>query len=438
MTINWEISPEPTEPSVPRRPVSSRNTTRQWRQLRRPGRGSILIAGALAVLLALGSIALLPGGSTPSHRAAVGSKVGQQDPFDIRRPQNLLHEWSVDFVADPTEMLVDQDDAFVVTPTQVTALGTDEGRLRWKTDVKDAEPFVAADASTVFVAAGDGFEALDRRTGTSRWRAEIDDPTDIGRSVGLVHVKGAEIAVATTEQGGIVGFDGTTGAVRWSVAVDGSPRGRVAADEATGSVAVLAADGEHVALRVLDAATGAVRWSRSLERDTSVPVVVGDLLIVGTSTGEDHAAVMGLSVADGSLRWQVATTEGFEATTGPAVHGSTVVFVDKLGTVYAIRAGSGRLRWRSEVPGPVLADSPAIAAGVVVVHDSFAQVHTVDLATGKLLASRESIGVPLGLAGTADRVVYAQTGVQYGQVMAYAPAVLAQRVGHPAPTKSPA
>jgi outer membrane protein assembly factor BamB len=185
-----------------------------------------------------------------------------------------------------------------------------------------------------------------------------------------------------------------------------------------------------VALRVLDAATGAVRWSRTLERDTSVPRVVGDLLIVGTSRGEDRAAILGLGLADGSARWQVAAKEGFEATTGPAVHDSTVVLVDKLGTVYAIRVDSGKLRWRSEVPGPVLADSPAIADGVVVVHDSLAQVHTVDLATGKLLASRESIGVPLGLGGTANRIVYAQTGVQYGQVMAYAPSVLAERVGH--------
>ena len=353
MTINWDISPEPVEPAVPRRPASSPRPTRRRPHLRGVGRRPALIAGAVAIALAAGSVALVSGGSSPSRRAVAGSHVGQRDPFDIRRPQNLAHQWSVDFLADPTEMLVDHDDAFVVTPTQVTALGTGEGQLRWKADVKDAEPFVAADPTTVFVAAGDGFEALDRKTGTSRWRAEIDDPADIGRTVGLVQVKGVEIAVATTEQGGIVGFDGATGEVRWSLDVEGSPRGRVAVDNATGSAAVLTTDGERTALRVLDAATGAVRWSKMLERDTSVPVVVAGTLVVGTSRDETHAAIVGLAIADGSERWQVSASEGFEATTGPAVDGSTVVFVNRLGSVYAIRADSGKLRWRSEVPGPV-------------------------------------------------------------------------------------
>src|SRR6476619_6554138 len=106
MTINWEISPESTEAVVPRRPASSPSITRRWLQLRGPGRRPILIAGALAVVLAVGSIALVSGGSSRSRRAA-GSKVGQQDPFDIRRPQNLIHEWFSFYDAATTEMLVD-------------------------------------------------------------------------------------------------------------------------------------------------------------------------------------------------------------------------------------------------------------------------------------------------------------------------------------------
>ncbi|MEP6626089.1 MAG: PQQ-binding-like beta-propeller repeat protein, partial [Acidimicrobiia bacterium] len=405
--------------------------SRGWTAWRRPfaTRRAVLIALAVALVGALATGLALSGGNEPAaHRAVAGSRLGAQDPFDIRRPSHLLSAWSADFTTDPTELLVDRSDAFVVTPNEVTDLATDDGRQRWRADVKDAEPYIAADATTVLVAAGDGFEALDRSTGRSRWRVGIDDPADIGRAVGLVHVGGEEVAVAMTEFGGVVGLDGATGAVRWSVAVKGTPRGRIAVDDATGAVATLTNDADHVALRVFDAGTGAVRWARTLERDTGVPTIVGDLLVVGTSRDETNAAITGLALVDGSERWRIAAEEGFEATTGPAIHGSTLVFADKLGTLRAIRADSGTVRWTTHLPGPVLADSPAIAHGLVVIHDTFAQVHTVELRTGRIVATRDSIGVPLGIGAGPDRIVYAQSGVAHGQVMGYAPAALARPV----------
>ncbi len=431
MTVNWDIDPDPIASGVLRRPAAhgvALGWPSWWPPIAR-SRRLVLVGVAMALVGALAVGLVLAGGSDPAaHRAAAGSRLGAQDPFDIRRPAQLLSAWSADFVTDPTELLVDGSDTFVVTPNEVTDLATDDGRQRWRADVKDAEPYIAADATTVLVAAGEGFEAVDRRTGTSRWRVGIDDPADVGRAVGLVHVGGEEVAVATTEFGGVIGLDGDTGAVRWSVGVKGTPRGRIAVDDATGAVVTLANDADHVALRVFDAGTGAVRWTRTLERDTGVPTVVGDLLVVGTARDESNAAILGLAVADGSERWRVAGEEGFEATTGSAVHGSTLVIVDKLGTLRAIRADSGAVRWTTHLPGPVLADSPAIAHGLVVVHDTFAQVHTVELRTGRIVATRDSIGVPLGVGAGPDRIVYAQSGVAHGQVMGYVPAVLARPV----------
>ena len=427
MTIDWEIEPVPSTPVIPRRPGPT--TAHSYRRFR-VSRRRLLVAGAvgLAGIVGVGGAVALGSGDDTRHRAAAGSRVGQQDPFDIVRPQNVVHVWSNDLNTDPTELLVNGDDALVVTPTRVTVFGTDEGRLRWKTDVKNAEPYIAANADTVLVAATDGFEALDRRTGVSRWRVGIDDPADLGRTVGIVHAAGSEIAVTSTEHGGVVGLDAVTGAVRWSVAVDGSPRGRMAVDEASGAVALLTTDGEQVALRVLDAATGAVRWSRTLPRDAGVPAFVGDLVLIGSGRG-DSGTIQALSARDGATRWSVAVDEGFEATKAPAIEGRHAIFVNSLGTVYSVDARSGTLAWTTHLPSPALADSPAVAGGVIVVHDTFAQVHTLDLRTGKLLASRASVGVPVGIGSAPNRIIYAQAQTQYGQVMAYAPAVLARPVG---------
>ena len=206
----------------------------------------------------------------------------------------------------------------------------------------------------------------------------------------------------------------------------------MAVDERSGAVAFLTTDGEKVALRVLDAATGAVRWSRTLGPDTGIPAFVGVLLVIGSGRG-DSGTVQGLDARGGTGRWSVNVDEGFEATTAPAIQGDTAVFVNALGTVYSVDVRTGRKHWTTRLPSPVLADSPAIAGGLVVVHDTFAQVHTLDLRTGKLLASRSSLGGPIGIGSAPNRIIYAQAQTQYGQVMAYAPAVLAQPVGRPAP-----
>ena len=428
MTIDWDIDPTPTGPAVPRRPES--RTPRRTSRWRLPARSHLLAAGIVALVLVVIAVSVGIFGATdarPPH-AAAGSRVGHQDPFDVRHAKNLVNVWAQDFFADPTELLVDGDDAFVVTPNEVTTFGTGEGHQRWQADVKDAEPFIAADAKTVVVAAVDGFEALERRTGVSRWRIDVDDPTDRGRTVGLVHAAGTEIAVAATDHGGLVGLDGATGAVRWSVDVDGSPRGRWAVDDSSGSVALLTTDGEHVQLRMLDAASGKVRWDVALERDTGVPAFVGDLLVLGTGR-QVSGTLQAYAVADGSRRWQIPASDGFEETMAPAIVGTSAIFVDKLGMTMSVVAKSGRVQWTTKLPGPVLTGSPAVASGIVVIHDLFAQVHSLDLRTGKLLASRESIGVPIGLGGAPNRIVYAQSEVQHGQVMAYAPEQLRRTVG---------
>ena len=423
MTIDWDIEPVTNSP-VPRRPGSA---TRERSWPNRPSRRNLIVAGAvgLAALVSVAGLGVLGASDSTRPSAAASSRIERKGPFAPRHPKYLASVWSHDLMSDPTALLVDGEDAFVVGPYQVTDLDPSAGTERWQTEVKDAEPFIAADRTTVVVAAVDGFEALDRASGASRWRVDVDSPLDRGRTVGLVHAGGGEVAVVSTKLGGVVGINGATGGVMWSVHVDGEPRGRWAVDDRSGTAALETTDGEHVTLRVFDAASGHVRWSAVLGRDTGVPVYVGGLLILGTGR-TDEGSVQAYTVADGTQAWKTRMTASFEESMAPAVVGRSVIFVDKIGGIASLIAATGTVTWSVELPKTVvMADSPAVSGDVMVLHDTFAKVHTVDLRTGTLLASRQSVGVPVGLGGTPNRIVYAQSGATYGQVIAYEPRVLA-------------
>ena len=426
MTIDWDIEPV-TSPPVPRRPGSTTIRERSWPKL--PSRRNLIAAGAvgLAALVSVLGLGVIGASDSTRPSPSAGSPIGRQGPFAPRHPKYLASVWSHDLISDPTALLVDGEDAFVVGPYQVTDLDPKAGSQRWQTEVKNAEPFIAVDRTTVLVAATDGFEALDRRSGSSRWRIDLDSVKDLGRTVGLVHVGGAEVAVVATKLGGVVGLNGATGETIWSVHADGEPRGRWAVDERSGTVALETTDGEHVTLRVFDVASGQVRWSASLGRDTGVPVYVGDLLILGTGR-TDEGSVQAYAVADGTRAWKTRMTASFEESMAPAVVGRSVIFVDKIGGIASLIAKTGKVTWSMALPRTVvMADSPAVSGDVMVLHDTFANVHTVDLQTGTLLASRQSVGVPVGLGGTPNRIVYAQSGATYGQVIAYEPRALASK-----------
>src|SRR4051812_31349850 len=251
----WTITTRDKEVSMtlrtdPGRPLPARPRPGPRRRSRTHHRRAALPHTARG-LLALGAVALVLAATFASCRLLGGlAPVGRPHSRAAVRPaatKATLHllrvRWGVDRLADPTALLVDGTDAFVTEPSAVSSIGVADGATRWRVDVKDAEPWIAASAGTVLVGAVDGFEALVRATGASRWRVTIEDPYDRGRTVGLVTTRSGPVAVLTTQKGGVVGVDATTGATRWSATVDGSPRGRLVTDDATGLVALQADHG---------------------------------------------------------------------------------------------------------------------------------------------------------------------------------------------------
>jgi len=419
----------PTAPPVPARPASGRRRPQPWR-------GAVAFGGiALVLALVVASCDLL-GGLEPlgdGHDRAVR-------PVAARRPGRPLPlRWGVGRLADPTAMLVDGADAFVVEPYAVSAVAVADGATRWRVDVKDAEPWIAADADTVLVAAVDGFEALRRDSGASRWRVTVEDPYDRGRTVGLVATPIGPVAVLTSQRGGVVGVDAATGATRWSARVDGTPHGFVVTDDRTGSVALEMDHDRRVELHVLDGATGAERWSTALGAMTGLPLVDGPRLVLDTGEIDTAGTVVAFDLATGARRWTAPVADSSEPDQGGIVDGDRVVLVDGLGTVTALDRTTGRRRWARELPAPVFHGRPVALGDALVLRDITGVVQVLDRATGRHRGSFRVAGVGVGLGAGPGGLVVARQQVDGHEVVGLPQAMLSMRTSsEPPPVLVPA
>ena len=316
----------------------------------------------------------------------------------------------------------------------MSSVGVADGTTRWRVDVKDAEPWIAASADTVLVAAVDGFEALDRDTGASRWRVTIADPYDRGRTVGLVTTAAGPIAVLTTERGGVVGVDAATGATRWSATVDGTPQGRLVADDRTGLVALEMDHADRVELHVLDGATGAERWSAALGRMTGLALVDGPRLVLDTGDVDGTGTVVAFDLASGAHVWTVPTPAGSEAGEGGIVDGDRLVMVDGLGTVTALDRATGRRGLvGTTLALPVFHGRPIAVGRVLVLRSLGGQIHALDRATGRHRGVFRINGFGVGFDGGPAGLVFARSRVAHHQVVGLPRAILTTRT----PTGTP-
>lgn len=430
MTIDWNV-----DTPIPTRPPAS--PPRRWRPSRRRGRGparlGTVLGAALVLALMLASCDLLGGlGREEDH--ATSRAVRPVTPRAAVHPIPI--RWGVDRMADPTALLVDGTDAFVVESYAVSSIGVASGVTRWRVNVKDAEPFVVANADTVLVSAVDGFEALDRATGASRWRVTVDDPYDRGRMVGMVRTEHGPIAILTTEHGGVAGVDATSGATRWSAAVDGSPRGEVVTDDRSGLVVLEADHGARVELHVLDAATGAERWSTGLGVMTGLPVVDESRLVLDTGGIDTAGTVVAFDLASGVRRWTASIPGSSEVGEGAIVDGRRLVVLDGLGSVTALERGTGRRIWSTELPMPAFHGRPIVLDDALVVRDIAGTFRVLDRRTGRLQGSFRTTGTGVGLGAGPAGLVFARARVTRHQVVGLPRAMLTMRTVGRSPERS--
>jgi outer membrane protein assembly factor BamB len=285
--------------------------------------------------------------------------------------------------------------------------GAAYGGLLWRARTGGpvrSSPVVAG--GVVYVGSSDGrLYAFDAPSGEVRWAAEAGAPIDASPAVagGLV--------LAATRGGEFLAFDRATGAVRWRVrsgaelplAWEGMSGDLYTASPAVAGEVAIFGGGDGV-VYAIELASGEVRWRFVTGgRVRSSPAVADGVVFAGSADGSLYA----VSLADGRQLWRFDTQGrrldsaryGYDRrsiTSSPLVADGAVFFGSRDGSLYAVDAATGALRWR------VLHDdtswsiaSPAVVGGLVLDASSDAAFfHAVDAATGQVVW-RVDAGAPL-------------------------------------------
>ncbi len=190
----------------------------------------------------------------------------------------------------------------------LTAFDLITGQTLWKINgqATTAQPVTVAGDTVLWVTADRAFDetghgngnlyALNLATGVIRWQAPISNLAALGGA----DVFGKRVILSTPPSA----YDLSSGAKLWSAATFGV--GGAAIDEKGqtayfGELAPQDASGQIVAVTI---ATGVARWRAPLTNNAMQPFdrlwVSGNTLVVPTLRGD----ILGLSTADGSMRWQ--------------------------------------------------------------------------------------------------------------------------------------
>ena len=274
----------------------------------------------------------------------------------------------------------------------------------WTDGPVRSSPVVLGDV--LYIGSSDGLlRALDAGTGELLWSADAGAPIDAAPAVA------GEVVLVATRAGEFLALHRSNGAVRWRVragtelplAWEGMSGDLYTASPAVADdVAVFGgADGIVYAIGVAD---GEVRWRFATGgRVRSSPAVVDGVVYAGSADGSMYA----IALEDGRRLWRFDTEgRGLESarygydrrtiTSSPAVADGAVYFGSRDGSLYAVDAATGALRWR------VLHDdtswsisSPAVIDGLVLDASSDAWFfHAVDAATGRVVW-RVDVGQPI-------------------------------------------
>jgi outer membrane protein assembly factor BamB len=168
--------------------------------------------------------------------------------------------------------------------------------------------------------------------------------------------------------------------------------------------------------------------SSSMGAIVGSPVVVGDILYVGSSDGNLYA----LDAVYGEKKWEFNT--GGKIWTSPVVEDGVIYISNYEKKLFAVSADSGTMIWSAELPSSI-ASSPSVSADSIFVGTFDNRLYAVDKTTGSVKWDFQgdnwfwSTPVVQGdtvYAGCLDNKVYAinvNTGKEEWQFVADAPIV---------------
>lgn len=267
------------------------------------------------------------------------------------------------------------------------AIDATTGRIRWRFSRASYRRAMVANG-TVFVGSGEvvghhdeGLLAIDGRTGDVRWRWAETVPASITAAPTVVD----GTVFVGSESGDLDAIDAATGERRWSFSTNGSiASAATVADETT---FVCDDNGRLWAI----AANGTLRWTTRIGVtgiETAPTYANGTLFVRAVQEGSDVTTVADTLIAvdsSGNRQWTTTlrTTGSIEQLSAPTVANGTVYLGSRDGTVRAIDAATGELRWQTDLGASIRA-SPTVAAGRVVVGTHAGRLFALDATTGAI------------------------------------------------------
>lgn len=345
----------------------------------------------------------------------VGAALGCDSPSGPGAPGRVI--WGVAGEGWGVQPAVDSSTVYFADARH-TVLAVDKrtGSVRWRQRTPVTTPYTRGNnlvlAGDVVVFPDGDLHAFDRRTGARRW--EFTPPNLDQPGYGRLAVKGSVIYAGTPE-GRVYAVEAVTGQALWTADLSGGDSTIATFDP------VIDGDRLYVgikrysvpargALAALDLATGRELWRRDFEPLTpdrysgclGNAVVSGGMVYATTEDGHIHA----LDRDVGATQWVVPPLDTFPSGQrvwydwrGLGIAGGVLVASSLTGFVVGIDARDGRERWRTSHTTISAWKPIATSDGVAYVeHGGFLVVY--DIRTGAVrwrIATGVGVGPPNGM-----------------------------------------
>lgn len=400
------------------RPAAEPSVRRSGRVVRRLGKRSALVAGAVCLAVIGGVVAVQAfGGAEPA-----GTPAAQSAPGGFGAWEAAADDGGMPHCSYAARRLL------CARPGLVFALDPADGSTLWRHPVEEAvrnePPVVSGGLVQPEVGLLGPLEALDPATGEPEWQEDM--PAHDGlRTVG-------DMLLLTRADGMVTGVDSATGRTKWSRRIPGQAAPYFMSFAGERHPAAYAtspsADGKRTRVTAVDPASGDVRWDAELA-GTLTPVGAADgsvFLVAEGSTYSDVKAVVRHTPATGATRRVTLPIPVEQASASAGVRGDTVYLMGAGGSLVAVDMAAGKQAWRLET-GVSRGSAPVSDGRHVYVTAPDGRLLGVDAREGRLLGqTRPRLGadsdtVPASLpaplvagghvyAGAPDGTVFGVSG----------------------------
>ncbi|CAB42670.1 MULTISPECIES: serine/threonine-protein kinase [Streptomyces] len=366
-------SVEPSGPSEPSEP-----SERSGRVLRRLGKRSALVAGAVG-LAVVGSLVAVQafGGSEPA-----GTPTAQSAPggFGAWEAVPAAQGGGMPQCSYAARRLL------CARPGVVFALDPADGSTLWRHPVEETvrsePPVVSGGLVQPEVGLLGPLEALDPATGEPEWQEDMPAYDGL-RTVG-------DMLLLTRADGMVTGVDSSSGRTRWAHRIPGQAVPYFTSFAGERHPAAYAtsqsADGRRTHVTAVDPAGGDVRWDTELA-GALTPVGTADgsvFLVVEGATYGDVTAVVRYTPATGATRRVTLPIPVEQASASAGVRGDTVYLMGAGGSLVAVDMAAEKQAWRLET-GVSRGSAPVSDGRHVYVTAPDGRLLGVDARKGKLL-----------------------------------------------------